>query len=76
MARTIKGLDRDIRKLRRIVFHPSDDAADRAYALLGRLLEQRRTVRAREPLPTDRAGHTWEDRQVLGRSGLCSADFM
>ena len=75
MARTRRGLDRDIRRLRRTVFHPSDAIADRAHELLGRLLVQRRAM----GYPTERAdwtGHTSTDRAILARNGLSVADFM
>ena len=75
-TRKARGLDRDIRRLRRIVFHHDDAVADRAERLLKRLLDQRAELRALEPVPTDRAGLTWEDRRILARQGILSSDLM
>ncbi len=73
--------DRMIRKLRSGMCFPTSDGrwtdahADRAHALLGRLLAAKAAACPHQE-PVDATGHTASDRAVLARNGLSIADFM
>ena len=66
-----------IRRVRNsgLLFHESDDIADRASNLLKRLLDAKHQKYPYGP-PVDRFGNTHHDRIIMAKNGLCQADFM
>lgn len=69
-------LDRRIRKLRQLVFHPNDNIAERADVLLAICLTERRELRRLEPTHFDRFGNSPDDLACLAKNGLTITDFM
>jgi len=74
---SLSYLERKIRRIRNSgwLFHEDESVADRAYKLLGELLDRKHREHPYHP-PVDELGNTWEDRAWMARNGLAPADFM